>query len=966
MPSIIPKVTINGKESSEIAGLIIVSLPPIRKPAMRAVAEEIDGRDGDQIEKLGFSAYDKPIKIALSGSYNIDDVIEYFNQDGIITFSNEPDKYYRFKQLEGIDFEKLMRYKTADVVFHCQPFKFSTTDKELTFFEPRSVSITNAGNIYSKPEIALTGHGNMEMSINGSPVLAVDFGDDQQTIIIDSEKMNAYGTQSNIKSLITEINPEQDLHGYDSAWIDSDSGDNIPYIKRNVAGTASRIGNALIDKLIGGSYAWNQQYPTHNAYQVTTGDISGVDITFTDGYINISGSTSALPYTEIDVFPHSAVIPANHVCLILCDGYNGFSWRRSGFPGKSNSYYINKHDVEFRGDARIRLDAGTTYNIHARFSTYDLTQMLGATIADYIYSLEQATAGAGVSWFRNLFPDDYYPYNTGELLSVKTSAHIMRNASNAIIGNYALDANLELRGIPQIDANGNLTYDGDEYSSDGSVIRRYGIVDLSTLTWTWNGLGFGWFYSSDITDIKYVSSNTQVGNALASKYTLRKAQGMTSAEIGEIAVDVADIKIRTGSRDITPTGYLIYEKATPTTETANPFTNPQNLDANGSEEYVDARAVKIPVGHDSMHANICEIEGWNACDVTRTGKNFIDDNKRAFSGNSITLGSETSRGKCCYLPAGTYTISVTTLDGTGTNLYCQDLDDNVRLFSAYGTLSYTFTLSKGTNVTFWAYKAEYTSVNDITSAQLELGSEATDFEAYEGIIKTIPFGQTVYKARLNITTGRMEILGAVVDLGSLNYTYYQYDGEGKGGGYSDGLRNLVKKPTSSEQSTGSISSGLLEFSDNDFNINHYTDAKFAINIYGAIKVCLYSAKDANDLKRLLTGITLCYPLASPIILQLTAQEIMALIGENHIFTNTGAIESCVYMKDGAEIETSGEIITFIADVGDIISNALKNRLVIGNYDNVKLEKGINTISFNPIEENSEIDEMAISKYSRWL
>ena len=52
------------------------------------------------------------------------------------------------------------------------------------------------------------------------------------------------------------------------------------------------------------------------------------------------------------------------------------------------------------------------------FAVFDLTQMFGSTIADYIYSLETNTAGAGVAWFRNLFPNDYYPYNAGETTCV--------------------------------------------------------------------------------------------------------------------------------------------------------------------------------------------------------------------------------------------------------------------------------------------------------------------------------------------------------------------------------------------------------------------------------------------------------------------------------------------------------------------------------------------------------------------
>ena len=39
---------------------------------------------------------------------------------------------------------------------------------------------------------------------------------------------------------------------------------------------------------------------------------------------------------------------------------------------------------------------------------------------------------------------------------------------------YSFD-NLTLRGIPKVDASGNLYYDGDTYSYDGTVTRKYGI-----------------------------------------------------------------------------------------------------------------------------------------------------------------------------------------------------------------------------------------------------------------------------------------------------------------------------------------------------------------------------------------------------------------------------------------------------------------------------------------------------------
>ena len=49
-------VIINNTNSLTKAGLAIKELPPISKPAMRTLTEDINGRDGDQITKLGYAA----------------------------------------------------------------------------------------------------------------------------------------------------------------------------------------------------------------------------------------------------------------------------------------------------------------------------------------------------------------------------------------------------------------------------------------------------------------------------------------------------------------------------------------------------------------------------------------------------------------------------------------------------------------------------------------------------------------------------------------------------------------------------------------------------------------------------------------------------------------------------------------------------------------------------------------------
>ena len=150
-------VILNGVKSTTIKGLLIQSLPPISKPLMRTSIEEIDGRDGDIVTNLGYSAYDKPISIGLFGDYNVDEVIQFFSSSGTVIFSNEPDKYYNYEIINQIDFERLIRFKTATVTLHVQPFKYSAVDDVFTYDK----------NILSVKDFSKTLNGVTLTSING-------------------------------------------------------------------------------------------------------------------------------------------------------------------------------------------------------------------------------------------------------------------------------------------------------------------------------------------------------------------------------------------------------------------------------------------------------------------------------------------------------------------------------------------------------------------------------------------------------------------------------------------------------------------------------------------------------------------------------------------------------------------------------------------------------------------------------
>ena len=187
-------IILNGVNSNTLTGLLISKLPPITKPKQRTQTEEIDGKDGDIVTTLGYGAYDKSIDIGLYGDFDIEDIMTYFNSSGTVTFSNEEDKYYNYQIVEQIDFDRLIRFRTAKVKMHVQPFKYSSVEGTRTFniTSEEEITINNSGNYVSKPVISITGSGTINLSVNGYEVLVIELGEDATTITIDTANMEAY------------------------------------------------------------------------------------------------------------------------------------------------------------------------------------------------------------------------------------------------------------------------------------------------------------------------------------------------------------------------------------------------------------------------------------------------------------------------------------------------------------------------------------------------------------------------------------------------------------------------------------------------------------------------------------------------------------------------------------------------------------------------------------------------------
>lgn len=256
------------------------------------------------------------------------------------------------------------------------------------------------------------------------------------------------------------------------------TSDNSPYLLRKSAGSGLET-----NKLIGGTVAWNQLLPstTSAKWEAQVGTLES-----TENSIKLT-TTKAEQSQAIRIATANGGVPIvkGHKCLLL------FGVLLSEATSKFKVYVMYNQSLSFPAiSADIKTEcakifesteetggnsffgfypkyAGTGLAVGATLTVYnpvlfDLTQMFGSTIADYIYSLEQATAGAGVAWFKQHFPKDYYAYDAGSLISVKPTAHKM-------VGFNQWDEVWELGGIN--------SSDGQNYSS-ATTIRSKNYISI--------------------------------------------------------------------------------------------------------------------------------------------------------------------------------------------------------------------------------------------------------------------------------------------------------------------------------------------------------------------------------------------------------------------------------------------------------------------------------------------------------
>ena len=254
---------------------------------------------------------------------------------------------------------------------------------------------------------------------------------------------------------------------------------------------------------------------------------------------------------------------------------------------------------------------------------------------------------------------------------------------------YPLDSSLTLRGIPKWGMDG-MYYDGDRYHADGTVERRYGIVDLGTLTWTISEGSPANYFQTYLSVSKITPVPNGIANAFCTKYSLYMGSGAsfrgTDSGIWVAPTNISSSRAYILIRDDSYTDattfktamsgvMLVYELATPTTESANPYASSQIVDKYGTEEYVITGIT--PIGHRTLYQDVLSGKMSYLPDLAENDGTYLikqQDNQMSLTkfGDYVEKAGDTMTG---YL-----TIS----NSGNAKLQLKDTNSNGEMFIGFG------------------------------------------------------------------------------------------------------------------------------------------------------------------------------------------------------------------------------------------------------------------------------------------
>ena len=183
-------VIINNIKSDTFPKLLIEELPPMQLPQKKVEEIEVEGMDGVlTITDNCYMNTQKSIKCKLIGGEDIDSLALWLSNCEEIIFSHKPDRYYKAKLKNQIDFERnILQNRGFIAVFDCQPFGY-LIDNSMITITSNNKSFNGKGTHWSEPIIKVYGSGTINLTINDNQITLKDV---VEYITVDSSKKRTY------------------------------------------------------------------------------------------------------------------------------------------------------------------------------------------------------------------------------------------------------------------------------------------------------------------------------------------------------------------------------------------------------------------------------------------------------------------------------------------------------------------------------------------------------------------------------------------------------------------------------------------------------------------------------------------------------------------------------------------------------------------------------------------------------
>ena len=294
------------------------------------------------------------------------------------------------------------------------------------------------------------------------------------------------------------------------------------------------------------------------------------------------------------------------------------------------------------------------------------------------------------------------------------------------------------------------------------------------------------------------------------------------------------------------------------------------------------------------YSNICPISGWDAVNVTRTGKNLIPNNltwKNGLRLDDGTITENTASKHTCAIhglkPNTRYTISGKFTDANiAARVYYLKADESwisrSETFADSGSsVTYSFTTPEECD----AIQVQCGRSYDLSNVQLELGSTPTAYEPYRSTTLPISLSRagTVYGGTLDVGTGVMTVEKVCYKVS--DFTQIAYDST-NGWFYVNKSKFPNNQDPLAPASASVIGDGLISSFAEAVSRNSLPNMSVAVCV-GTNQALLIKTGHTTvvDLVAAYGNETVVYTLATPITYQLSPRELTTLLGTNNIWSD---------------------------------------------------------------------------------